>query len=97
MASPRFPGRLYGVTAISPSDVWAVGLTNGGTAISSLSGAGVVTLGANTLTLSNASGAFSGAIGGSGGLTLMAGAENLTGASTYHGVTTLDGARVAAS
>ena len=31
VASPPFPGRLYGVTAISPSDVWAVGLTNGGT------------------------------------------------------------------
>jgi hypothetical protein len=31
VASPAFPGRLYGVTAVSPSDVWAVGLTNGGT------------------------------------------------------------------
>jgi hypothetical protein len=31
VASPSFPGRLYGVTAISPNDVWAVGLTNGGT------------------------------------------------------------------
>ena len=28
---PAFPGRLYGVTAISASDVWAVGLGNGGT------------------------------------------------------------------
>lgn len=31
VASPAFPGRLYGVTAISPADVWAVGLTSGGT------------------------------------------------------------------
>jgi hypothetical protein len=31
MAPASFPGRLYGVTAISPSDVWAVGLTSGGT------------------------------------------------------------------
>jgi len=31
VASPPFSGRLYGVTAISPSDVWAVGLTAGGT------------------------------------------------------------------
>ena len=31
VAAPAFPGRLYGVTAIAPSDVWAVGLTNGGT------------------------------------------------------------------
>jgi autotransporter-associated beta strand protein len=67
------------------------GLTNGGTAITSLSGAGIVTLGGNTLTLSNASGTFSGGIGGAGGLTLMAGTENLTGASSYNGVTTLAG------
>jgi hypothetical protein len=31
LSSPTFSGRLYGVTAISPSDVWAVGLTDGGT------------------------------------------------------------------
>jgi autotransporter-associated beta strand protein len=57
------------------------GLTNGGTSIRSLSGGGVVALGANTLALSNASGVFSGAIGGTGGLTLDAGRETLTGAS----------------
>jgi autotransporter-associated beta strand protein len=66
------------------------GLTNGGTSITSLSGGGVVTLGANTLALSNASGVFSGAIGGTGGLTLDAGAETLTGANTYSGATTID-------
>ena len=31
VSSPSFPGRLSGVTAISAGDVWAVGLTNGGT------------------------------------------------------------------
>lgn len=31
VAAPAFPGRLYGVTAISPTDVWAVGLANAGT------------------------------------------------------------------
>ena len=31
LSSPTFSGRLYGVTAISPSDVWAVGLTDDGT------------------------------------------------------------------
>jgi len=66
------------------------GLTNGGTSITSLSGGGVVTLGANTLALSNASGVFSGAIGGTGGLTLDAGRETLTGASTYSGPTAID-------
>jgi hypothetical protein len=31
VAAPAFPGRLYSVTAISASDVWAVGLGNEGT------------------------------------------------------------------
>ena len=50
-----------------------------GTSIGSLSGSGAVALGANTLTLSNASGTFSGAIDGTGGLTLTAGTETLSG------------------
>ena len=41
--------------------------TTSGASIGSLSGAGVVTLGSRTLTLSNAGGTFSGAIGGTGG------------------------------
>jgi outer membrane autotransporter protein len=58
-------------------------------------GGGVVTLGANTLTLSNASGVFSGAIGGTGGLTLDAGLETLTGANTYSGATLVNGGTLA--
>jgi autotransporter-associated beta strand protein len=67
------------------------GLTNGGTSIVSLSGGGTVTLGNNTLTLSNAGGTFSGAIGGTGGLTLIAGTETLTGTNSYGGTTTISG------
>ena len=52
------------------------GLTNGGTTITTLSGTGGVTLGANTLTLSNASSTFGGVISGTGGLTLTAGTES---------------------
>ena len=66
-------------------------LTNGGTTITTLSGAGKVTLGGNFLTLSNASGVFSGVASGTGGLTLTAGTETLTGANTYTGVTTIYG------
>jgi autotransporter-associated beta strand protein len=74
------------------------GLTNGGASIVSLSGSGTVALGANTLTLSNASTTFAGVItdgglnGGVGGkLALDAGSETLTGANTYRGGTALNG------
>ena len=64
---------------------------NGGTSITSLSGSGAVALGANTLTLSNASGTFSGAIDGTGGLTLTTGTETLSGTNPYSGATTING------
>ena len=51
-----------------------------------------VVLGANTLTLSNASGTFGGTITGTGGLTLTAGTETLTGTNnSYSGATTING------
>lgn len=67
------------------------GAAAGGT-IASLSGVvgSAVTLGNQTLTLSNASGTFRGAISGSGGLTLDGGTERLTGISTYTGATTIN-------
>jgi fibronectin-binding autotransporter adhesin len=44
-------------------------VSGGGTSITSLSGNGVVNLGSNTLTLTNASGTYSGLIQGAGGVT----------------------------
>ena len=71
--------------------------TTAGTSIISLSGSGEVELGAFTLTLTNASGTFSGALadggmhnGTGGGLTIAAGSETLTGTSTYTGTTTIN-------
>jgi hypothetical protein len=63
----------------------------------SLSGAstGVVNLGANTLTITNANGTFAGVIqdgGAGGGLAITGGREILTGTSTYTGSTTITGA-----
>ena len=69
-------------------------LTNGGTSIKALSGAntGVVELGANTLTVTNATnGAFAGVIQGSGGVTLSAGTQVFSGANTYTGNTNVNG------
>ena len=57
--------------------------------IASLSGAGAVTLGGQTLVLTAAAGTFSCAISGSGGVTISGGTETLTGANTYTGTTAI--------
>jgi fibronectin-binding autotransporter adhesin len=61
-----------------------------GTSITSLSGTGNVTLGSQTLTLTDANGSFGGTISGTGGLTLAGGTETLTNVSSYTGATTID-------
>lgn len=62
--------------------------------IASLDGAGSIALGANTMTIS--SGAFAGAIGGTGALTKTgAGTLTLTGANSYTGATTVSGGTLA--
>lgn len=62
-----------------------------GSSITSLAGSGTVNLGSQSLTLTKASGSFSGTIAGSGGLTLAAGLETLSGSNTYAGGTTING------
>jgi autotransporter-associated beta strand protein len=66
------------------------GVSGAGTSIRNLSGSGSVALGVKTLTLTNASGDFAGAIGGTGGFTLAAGKETLSGLSTYTGATNIN-------
>lgn len=63
--------------------------------ITSLSGSGAMTLGTQSLTLTNASGTFSGVISGTGGLLLDGGTETLSGANTYAGATTINGGTLA--
>ena len=88
---------LTGSGSIANSIVGASGLfdisgTDEGASIKSLSGTGAVDLGAEFLTLTDAHDTYSGAIGGTGGLTFSGGSEVLTGASTYTGATTVTGA-----
>src|SRR6202030_858646 len=73
--------------------------TTAGASMLTLSGtsAGTVTLGSETLTLSNSSTTFNGAIDGSGGLTLTTGTETLSGDNLYTGVTTINGGTLALS
>jgi outer membrane autotransporter protein len=83
-----------GVTVSSGGVFDISGVTGTGSAtIQSLSGdaTGLVSLGANTLVLSNASGNYAGVLYGSGGLTLAGGTQTLGGISTYTGPTTVDG------
>lgn len=67
---------------------------NAGTSIKSLSGSGNVNLDANTLTITNGIGNFSGVIddaGFGGGLTVAGGTQTLSGNNTYTGATTVNG------
>jgi fibronectin-binding autotransporter adhesin len=57
------------------------------TSISKLSGAGIVNLGSNSLTVTNAADIYSGSFAGTGSLNLNAGTLTLTGDSTYSGGT----------
>ena len=74
-----------------------ISATTAGASIITLNGVASshVTLGAQTLTLSNASSTYAGIIQGTGGLTLTAGTETLTGTNTYSGTTTINAATLA--
>ncbi|NNM85616.1 MAG: autotransporter domain-containing protein [Phycisphaerales bacterium] len=74
---PRGAFSLY-FSSIAPCD------------LASLSGAGSVILGSNTLTLTSAAGTFSGVVSGLGGLTIASGTETLSGNNTYAGDTTIN-------
>ncbi len=84
-------GSIASSSGVIDNGVLDVSGAASGTSIQSLSGAGSVALGAQTLTLTNASGTFSGDISGTGGVTFAGGTETLTGTNTYFGATTVSG------
>jgi fibronectin-binding autotransporter adhesin len=77
---------------VASSGTLDISATTSGASISSLDGSGNITLGQQSLALTAASGSFNGVISGSGGVTLQAGAETLTGNNTYTGTTTIGSA-----
>jgi autotransporter-associated beta strand protein len=90
------PGSIASSSGVSVSagGLFDISGTTGGASIATLSGdaAGLVIVGAQTLTLSNASTTFSGLISGAGGgLQVSGGVETLAGIGIYSGPTLVDG------
>jgi uncharacterized protein with beta-barrel porin domain len=87
-------GSLVTVGTGAATATFDISGTSAGASIQGLAGAsdGIVTLGSQTLTSSNGSSpnVFHGAINGSGGLTITGGFQNLDGANTYTGATTIN-------
>ena len=90
-------GSISNSSGVFNNGIFDISGTTAGTSITSIAGSGAVGLGGQTLTLTAASGTFSGAMadggvfgGTGGGLTIAGGTETLTGTNTYTGATTID-------
>jgi autotransporter-associated beta strand protein len=85
------PGNIASSSGVLADGAFDIsGVSGAGTSIRNLSGSGSVALGLKTLTLTNASGDFAGTIDGTGGFTLAAGKETLSGLNTYTGATNVN-------
>lgn len=78
-------------SSINNNGTFDISGANSAQSITSLAGNGNVNLGNNGVTLTNASGNFSGTIAGNGGVALSGGMEELSGTNTYTGGTALNG------
>jgi autotransporter-associated beta strand protein len=83
-------GAIASASGLADNGTFDISGANGNRSVTTVSGNGQVNLGGNSLTLSNATGTFSGSINGSGGLVLGGGTMNLAGQNGYTGGTTLD-------
>jgi len=91
-------GSIASSSGVANDGIFDISGTTGGASIKALTGSGTVALGAQNLTLTQASGTFGGVIGGTGGVEIAAGTQTLSGANTYAGVTSIDsGATLALS
>ncbi|MGW8307229.1 MAG: autotransporter outer membrane beta-barrel domain-containing protein [Achromobacter pulmonis] len=83
-------GSLAASSGVVVNAVFDISGVTAGASIKALSGSGTVRLGAQSLSLTNAAGAFDGVIDGTGGVRVSAGNQTLTGVNTYTGATTID-------
>ena len=82
-------GAIADSSGVVDNGAFDISATSHGASVAGLTGTGTVYLGNQTLTLTSASGTFSGNISGRGGLVLTGGTETLAGTSTYAGNTSI--------
>jgi fibronectin-binding autotransporter adhesin len=91
-------GSIAVSSAVANNGTFDISGTTSGASIQSLSGSGIVALGNQSLTLTNASGTFAGAMGGTGNLAVAGGTATFAGTNTYSGTTSVSsGANLALS
>jgi len=83
-------GSIAASSGVANDGMLDISATSNGASIRALTGSGTVYLGAQDLTLTQASGSFSGSIGGTGGVEIGAGTHTLGGSNTYTGATRID-------
>jgi len=82
-------GDISESASVIANGTFSISGTNDGADIKALTGSGAVTLGNKSLSLTAASGTFSGVVSGSGDLAIKSGSQTLSGANTYSGKTTI--------
>jgi uncharacterized protein YhjY with autotransporter beta-barrel domain len=82
-------GAIADSSGVVDNGAFDISATSHGASVAGLTGTGNVYLGNQTLTLTSASGTFSGNISGRGGLVVTGGTETLAGTSTYAGNTSI--------
>jgi autotransporter-associated beta strand protein len=91
-------GSIAASSGVADNGVFDISGANSGQMIGNLTGSGAVNLGSNTLITTNASGTFSGVIGGTGNFGVVGGSQTLTGQNTFTGQAGVDtGATLALS
>ena len=91
-------GSIAQSSGVANSGTFDISATTNGATVKAISGSGAVALGSKNLTVSNASGSFSGSIAGTGGINITGGSQTLSGINTYTGSTSVSsGATLALS
>ncbi len=90
-------GSIATSNSVNNSGTFDISGTTAGASIKDLSGAGGTTLGARTLTVTDASSNYTGVLSGTGGFTVAGGTQLLSGTNTYNGATTISGGTLALS